>query len=389
MRRRSNHHGQEDHRPSEYDVQKEGNLTKKMEEKEPETTEVFVKVETGPPKPERPAVVIVAEPDATEVVEGGIVSNESIIRDYLAGKRSPRTRKIYRDSVLEFLAICGGKPIAEIGRSELADYAESARKALEAGAAKATIRLRIQSVRTFLSWAFEEGLFPITPSRVGRAIERPRADGQKQFPILTVQQAADMRRAALRPRDSALMAIMLGGGLRVAETEALNVESLRKRPNGRLRLDVDGKGRKKRQVPLPADASDAVLDYLTDSGRTLSTRGPLFIGIDRGREGSPRLGMRSIVRIIKDMAERAGITGERISPHALRHSAAVHWLRSGLQITEVARLLGHTSITTTQVYVDHLNGEDLEDRMPSMLGAVDGDGGRINSKHTQGGTTSE
>ena len=99
--------------------------------------------------------------------------------------------------------------------------------------------------------------------------------------------------------------------------------------------------------------------------------------------------MRSIVRIIKDMAERAGITGERISPHALRHSAAVHWLRSGLQITEVARLLGHTSITTTQVYVDHLNGEDLEDRMPSMLGAADGDGGRINSKHTQGGTTSE
>ena len=118
MRRRSNHHGQEDHRPSEYDVQKEGNLTKKMEEKEPETTEVFVKVETGPPKPERPAVVIVAEPDATEVVEGGIVSNESIIRDYLAGKRSPRTRKIYRIRSLSFSRSAAGNPSPKsVGRS--------------------------------------------------------------------------------------------------------------------------------------------------------------------------------------------------------------------------------------------------------------------------------
>lgn len=242
----------------------------------------------------------------------------------------------------------------------------------------------MQSVRGFLSWAHEEGLFPVTPARVGRLLTRPRADQQRQFPVLTDVQAGALLSAATTPRDrgprapppdfpqcSALLAVMLGGGLRVAEVAALNIGSLRKMPNGRLRLEVEGRGRKHRSVALPPSASEAVFAYVGSTGRTLSAPagGALFINRDRATKGTGRLTTRSIGRIVSDTAKAAGIEGEAVSPHALRHTAAVHWLRSGLELHEVARLLGHSSISVTQRYIDHIKAEELDARMPEMIGA--------------------
>lgn len=295
-------------------------------------------------------------------------TNDEILADYLAGKRSDRTRKIYSSAIREFFAIAGNRPLADIARSELADYASAVTGALDAGAAKSTVALRVQAVRGFLRWAHEESLFPVTPARVGRMIERPRIDGQKQFPVLTEAQAAKLLASASTARDRALLAVMLGAGLRVAELAALNIESLKKRPDGRLRLSVQGKGRKARDAALPRESASLLLAYLSETDRTLSDTGALFLSNDRARKGDGRLTTRTIGRIVNEVARSAGIEGEAISPHALRHTAAVHWLRSGLEVHEVARLLGHSSIVVTQRYVDHIQGEELEAKIPPLIG---------------------
>ncbi len=329
----------------------------------------------------------VPDPSAA-LVHAPAPDNAAILADYLAGKRSPRTRAIYGAAVREFLAIASNRPLAAIGRTQLAGYGAAAVAALDRGAAPSTVALRVQSVRTFLAWAHEEELFPITPARVGRLIERPRIDRQRQYPVLTGEQAAALlaTAAASSPREWALVAVMLGGGLRVAEVADLSIGSLRKRPDGRLTLDVLGKGRKRRQVSLPPAASGAVLAYLAHTARTLSDAPdtPVFLSLDRARKGAGRQGRittRSIGRIVGTLAAAAGIQGEAVSPHALRHTAAVHWLRAGLELHEVARLLGHASIVVTQRYIDHIRADELADRMPEMIG----DGGASRDAGEAGG----
>lgn len=160
---------------------------------------------------------------------------------------------------------------------------------------------------------------------------------------------------------------MLGGGLRLAEASALNVEDITKRPGGILRLSVRGKGRKLRVVPIASGASSEILSYLKATKRTLSSTGPLFLA--RAKQRTARLASRTISGLVAEMAQDAGIVGERITPHSLRHTYAVHALKNGVELHELSRLLGHASITTTMIYIDHINGEELESKIPQMIGA--------------------
>ncbi len=147
-------------------------------------------------------------------------------------------------------------------------------------------------------------------------------------------------------RDKALLEVLYASGARVSEAIGLDVDDVSLEAGAESVL-LRGKGRKERIVPMGHYAADAVNAYLVRARPVLAAAGKgtpaLFLNTRGGR-----LSRQSGWTIIKAAAERAGI--EHVSPHTLRHSFATHLLRGGADIRVVQELLGHASVTTTQVY---------------------------------------
>ncbi len=147
-------------------------------------------------------------------------------------------------------------------------------------------------------------------------------------------------------RDKALLEVLYASGARVSEAIGLDVDDISLEAGAESVL-LRGKGRKERIVPMGHFAADAVNAYLVRARPVLAAAGKgtpaLFLNTRGGR-----LSRQSGWTIIKAAAERAGI--EHVSPHTLRHSFATHLLRGGADIRVVQELLGHASVTTTQVY---------------------------------------
>ena len=152
-------------------------------------------------------------------------------------------------------------------------------------------------------------------------------------------------------RDRALLEFLYGTGARISEAVGLDVDD----------LDVDngvallhGKGGKQRLVPIGSKAREALSAYLVRArpGLVVSAQPAVFLNARGGR-----LSRQSAWTILRTAAERAGVTAE-VSPHTMRHSFATHLLDGGADVRVVQELLGHASVTTTQVYtkvtVEHL-----------------------------------
>lgn len=160
-------------------------------------------------------------------------------------------------------------------------------------------------------------------------------------------------------RDTALLELLYGTGGRISEIVGLDVDEvsgLLTEPDRVGGLRVIGKGSKERFVPLGRYAKKAVSDYLVRGRPELARRGrgnPALLLNARGG----RLSRQGAWLILQQVAERAGL-GVDISPHTLRHSFATHLLDGGADVRVVQELLGHASVTTTQIYtlvtVDHL-----------------------------------
>ena len=149
-------------------------------------------------------------------------------------------------------------------------------------------------------------------------------------------------------RDRALLELLYGTGARISEAVGLAVDDV---DRGQAVVRLAGKGGKERIVPVGSYALRAVEDYLVGARPALAARsrggvrgGPLFLNA----RGGP-LSRQSAWSILRAAAERAGLTAE-ISPHTLRHSFATHLLDGGADVRVVQELLGHASVTTTQIY---------------------------------------
>ena len=178
---------------------------------------------------------------------------------------------------------------------------------------------------------------PRTPDRLPKAIALDQVER-----LLGAVSAGD---PPLSLRDGALVEVLYGTGARISEAVGLDVDD----------LDVDhalvrlrGKGGKERIVPLGSYAARAVEAWLVQGRPDLVRRGrgtpAVFVGI-RGA----RLSRQSAWAVLRQGAERAGLTGH-LSPHTLRHSFATHLLEGGADVRVVQELLGHASVTTTQIY---------------------------------------
>lgn len=159
-------------------------------------------------------------------------------------------------------------------------------------------------------------------------------------------------------RDRAILETLFSTGLRVSELCSLDREHIDLK---RGEFSVRGKGSKIRMVFLSDTAKAALAGYL---GKRIDTHEALFIRIPRNERFEKfeelRLTPRSVQRIVKHYAIKAGIVGKQVSPHSIRHSYATDLLRNGADIRSVQALLGHSSVTTTQIYT-HVTDKQLHE----------------------------
>jgi integrase/recombinase XerD len=204
------------------------------------------------------------------------------------------------------------------------------------------------SVRSLYRWLVREGKVQADPTAKVGTPRQPRSI-PKAIPIEDIEAILEQPSVdALGRRDRAILETLYGAGLRISELVGLDVDDV-DLGAGTL-LVRSGKGSKSRRVPVGRLARAAIGDYLTITrpqlarARAMSSGGAMFLNARGGR-----LSRQGCWKILKGYARQAGV-GERVSPHTLRHSFATHMLDGGADIRVVQELLGHASLSTTQVY---------------------------------------
>jgi integrase/recombinase XerD len=212
-----------------------------------------------------------------------------------------------------------------------------------------TVGRMLVSVRSFYRFLAQEGELDADPTTTVGVPRRSRSL-PKAIPLVDVERLVESPPTdTLGRRDRAILEMLYGAGLRISELVELDVDDV-DLPRG-LVLVVKGKGSKSRPVPLGRAARETVTTYLHSARPILarkapvkSSQGALFLNARGGR-----LSRQGCWKILKQRAEAAGLD-RAVSPHTLRHSFATHMLDGGADIRVVQELLGHASLTTTQVY---------------------------------------
>ena len=239
------------------------------------------------------------------------------------------------------------------------------------GLSKITQAYHLIALRSFLKFCSKRNIEALTPEKV-------------ELPHITRKQVSFLNEDELRRlfstipannkiglRDRAIVGLLYSSGLRVSELVALNRDTVNLK---RREFMVRGKGQKDRPVFISEDAAALIAEYLTVRGDNLR---PLFIRyggaeqIDNSGDYG-RLTPRSIQRLVSHYAALAGIT-KKVSPHTLRHSFATGLLMNGADLRSVQTMLGHSNISTTQIYTHvtdpHL--KDVHERFHKELSAED------------------
>jgi site-specific recombinase XerD len=265
---------------------------------------------------------------------------------------SPRTLSNYRHALDEFR-----KALPQPGWKDLrADhFRRRLFEQMKAGLAKPTIRLHFAALRTFYRFLVERHGLKDNPLK---QVQLPKLD--RNLPVVLTTKQIDallaaplvMERSDRAPkwmpmRDAAILELFYSSGLRLAELASLAVGSVD--PFSET-VRVLGKGRKERIVPVGKLALEAIQKYRQAAG---VNAGPLVINKSRRR-----LGTRSVWLSLKRYLVHAKIP-RTISPHKLRHSFATHLLDAGADLRSVQTLLGHASLSTTQIYT-HVTVERLK-----------------------------
>ncbi|UGU19196.1 site-specific tyrosine recombinase XerD [Mycobacterium avium] len=289
---------------------------------------------------------------ALETQLQGYLDHLTIERGVAANTLSSYRRDLRRYT--KHLSDRGISDLAKVGEDDVSDFLVALRRgdpdtgaaALSAvSAARALIAVR--GLHRFLA---AEGLAELD---VARAV-RPPTPGRRLPKSLTIDQVLALLEAAggespadgpLTLRNRALLELLYSTGARISEAVGLDVDDVDTQARSVL---LRGKGGKQRLVPIGRPAVAALDAYLVRGRSELARRGrgtpAIFLNVRGGR-----LSRQSAWQVLQDAAERAGITSG-VSPHMLRHSFATHLLEGGADMRVVQELLGHASVTTTQIY---------------------------------------
>jgi integrase/recombinase XerC len=279
--------------------------------------------------------------------------------------RSENTVRAYLGDVVSLLDHAAQAGCAEPADLDITVLRGWLARRMATGAARTSQARRAAAARTFTAWAHRAGL---SPTDVGAALASPRA--HRDLPtVLRADQAENLVTApprgaetpearAVEIRDRAVLEMLYATGVRVSELCGLDRTDV---DDARRVIRVFGKGAKERSVPYGVPAQQALDEWLhvgrpelaAGSGveRHHKDRDALFLGIRGGR-----LQQTVVRRIVAAAAQAAGLP--HTSPHDLRHSAATHLLDGGADLRAVQDLLGHASLSSTQIYT-HVSTERL------------------------------
>ncbi|HYM46591.1 MAG TPA: tyrosine recombinase [Solirubrobacteraceae bacterium] len=268
--------------------------------------------------------------------------------DLIRRDSAPRTRRAYRVDVGQFAEWAGRRNLrpADVGARDVRRYVA----ALSSGdAAPSTSARKLAALRALFKSQREHGKIAQSPAELVSAPRRPR----KLPPVLKAREVAALLDSIpaggpLELRDRAMFELAYSCGLRAEELVSLRVGDL---DHDDEQVRVEGKGRKTRLVPVGEIALKALGDFL-ERGRTqladpASGERALFLS-----KSGRRLSTSDVRRRLRNWARRAGVESAAgaTSPHALRHSFATHLLDGGADLRSIQELLGHASVSSTQIY---------------------------------------
>ncbi|HTW34539.1 MAG TPA: site-specific tyrosine recombinase XerD [Rhizomicrobium sp.] len=279
--------------------------------------------------------------------------------DMMSAERgaSRNTLEAYKRDLTTFEESAGDPKAAT--REDIKKYLS---KLSRSGAAATSQARRLSSLRQYFAFLYSEGLRSDDPTL---AVEAPR----RARPLPKVLSPEDVGALITAAREKAensakgkrllcLVEVFYAAGLRVTELATLPLAAVKRRDNF---LFVKGKGGKERVAPLNNEAREAIKNYLDVRAeflpRVKNTAAERYLFPSRGAEG--HLTRRRCHQMMKELAVDAGVDPDRLSPHVLRHAFATHLVEGGADLRSVQTMLGHSDISTTQIYT-HVASERLK-----------------------------
>lgn len=249
-----------------------------------------------------------------------------------------------------FLTTRGIDSLSHVVRTDITEFAQAigtgddgARALAPASASRVVVAVRgWHKFAVREGWTVDDPSLEVKPRAVPRRL--PKAIPTDQ--VAAILEAASVGDGVAPLRDRALLELVYATGARISEGVGLDVDDLTLEPGGEAVL-LRGKGRKERVVPLGAYSAEALHAYLVRGRPGLASAGQGTSALFLNSRGG-RLSRQSAWTILRAASERAGVPD--VSPHTLRHSFATHLLSGGADVRVVQELLGHASVTTTQVY---------------------------------------
>ncbi len=294
----------------------------------------------------------------------------SLIKDFLEyleieKNRSAQTIKNYAFYLDRFLNMSQAKQPKDITADRVRQYRLKLNRLVNEQTGeplkKKTQNYHMIALRAFLKYLAKRDIKSLAPEKIELAKQEDR-----QIEFLEENELADLLEAPIKNqtnsiiqiRDKAILELLFSTGLRVSELANLKVENVNLKKD---EFSVRGKGGKIRIVFLSEQARYWLKEYLN---KRLTTSPYLFVAHDRAntareKDDTKPLTPRSIERLVQKYAKQAGIM-KKITPHTIRHSYATDLLRNGADIRSVQSMLGHASITTTQIYT-HVTNKRLRE----------------------------
>lgn len=270
---------------------------------------------------------------------------------------SKHTAKAYYSDILDFLLWLGEIPIENVNFSKVREYLHFIQKF---NYKKTTIARKIASLRTFYKYLYREKKVDSNPAMNLNSPKRPRQLPKFLTPYEVEQILNNIKiDTPAGYRNKAILELLWATGMRVSELSGLNFEDLNLANN---EIRVFGKGSKERII-LVTDRAKTYLQRYIDTARPLVAKGfrvennedsPVFIN-----NTGYRLQTRTIRNVINDVVEKIQLP-KHVTPHVFRHSFATHLIENGADLRVVQELLGHASISNTQIYT-HVSSQHLKE----------------------------
>jgi integrase/recombinase XerC len=273
---------------------------------------------------------------------------------YLSAERrmSPKTAEAYARDVRQFLAFLAGhlgqrvtlRALARLAPADVRAFMAARRKQ---GVGSRSLMRTLAGVRSFTRFLERQGkgqvaaLAAVRAPKLAQTLPKPLPIPQAKRIVDAELRAGEEREPWVLARDAAVLGLLYGAGLRISEALGLKRKDA---PTASAVIVVTGKGNKQRMVPVLAQVANLIADYIALCPYPLADDDPLFRGA-RGGALSPRVVQLAMARLRGALA-----LPDTATPHALRHSFATHLLARGGDLRSIQELLGHASLSTTQIY---------------------------------------